>query len=206
VTLGALSTGQADLAYTRCVVQQTRVDPRNPPPLPECPAFPFDPELLSVANFMPVHTAVLRRPAATARFDPGLPALEDWDMWLRLLRKHRYRFVHVSQPTVVYHRIPSQGGMVGATVSDAAALAEFGRLTDRMWRRWPTLTPRAQHFRLYIAVMYWHALARLTTGNPIGEQYFQRCVEEIAAVWFGRRAETGLCQRIIASIADGPDG
>jgi glycosyltransferase involved in cell wall biosynthesis len=97
VTLSALGTGDADLAYTRCAVQQTRVDPGHPPPLPEGAAFPFDPELLSVANFMPVHTAVLRRPAH-ARFDPGLPALEDWDIWLRLLREHHYRFVHVPKP------------------------------------------------------------------------------------------------------------
>ena len=41
------------------------------------------------ANLFPVHTAVLRTPtAATARFDPVLPAIEDRDFWLRLTRAH----------------------------------------------------------------------------------------------------------------------
>lgn len=202
LALGALGAGGADLAYTVCVVRQSRVDPTDPPMLTAATSFPFDPDLLSVANFMPVHTAVLRRPPESARFDPALPALEDWDMWLRLARNHRYRFVHIPQPTVVYHRIASEASMVGSTVSDGMALARFGTLTEQLWRRWPALTPKAAHFRLYIAVMYWHALARLASGQPLGDQYFQRCVEEIAAVWHERRPETGLRQRIIESIKE----
>ncbi|MGC4857384.1 glycosyltransferase family 2 protein [Micromonospora sp. DT4] len=203
--LAALSTGGADLAYTVCVVQEARVDPTNPPAFSTPTTFSFDPELLSVANFMPVHTAVLRRPPESARFDRDLPALEDWDMWLRLAREHRYRFVHVPEPTVVYHRIASEASMVGATVGDGHALAHFGALTEQMWCRWPARTPKAQHFRLYIAVMYWHSLARLAAGHALSDQYFQRCVAEIAAVWHGERSETGLRQRLIDSIKETAD-
>ncbi|WP_435204082.1 hypothetical protein [Micromonospora sp. bgisy143] len=47
-------------------------------------------------------------------------------------------------------------------------------LTEQMWCGWPARTPKAQHSRLYIAVMYWHSLARMTAGHALSDQYFQR--------------------------------
>lgn len=204
--VGPLGSPRIEAAYGDCAVSHRRVDPALPftaqPGLP----FPFDADLLSVANFMPVHTAVLRRPPDDARFDPNLRALEDWDMWLRLTREHRYRFIHVPKTTVVYHQILSQDSMCNSTARDGSALAEFGKLTYQMWRRWPAKTPAVQRFRLYIAVMYWHALTSLADGQPLANNYFLQCVGHLAAAWHGVCAEDGLTQRIVDSIKDGSDG
>jgi glycosyltransferase involved in cell wall biosynthesis len=192
--------GDADAAYTRCHVHTQRVNPTDPPPLPDTPSYPFDPDLLAVANFIPVHSVLLRRPPAGARFDPTLAALEDWDMWLRLTVEHGFRFVHVPQTTVVYHRIPEQESMCGSTVDDGTALAGFGRLTEQMWRRWPANNPKVARFRLYMGVMYWHALAELAQRHKVSDLYFQRCLVALSAVWHGRLDEGELVQKIIASV------
>lgn len=201
--LHAIDKHGVDAAYGDCVVSTTRVDQAKPFAPSEHWSYPFDADLLSVANLIPVHSAVLRRPPTQARFDPAMPALEDWDMWLRLVREHAFRFHHVPVPTVVYHRIPDQDSMVGNTVSDAAALVGFGKLANLIWRRWPARTETAHRFRLYIAVMYWHALAMLTEGEPLADNYFLRCVGHLAAAWHGERPEDHLPDQIIEAIKDG---
>ena len=204
--LAALSNSGADVAYGTCIVSDTRIDPTNPrqlPPVVPEPAYPFDADRLSVSNFLPVHTAVLRRPPAGARFDPALPALKDWDMWLRLVREHGYQFEHVPRATVVYHRIPGDSSMCGSTMDDSAALAGFGRLVERIWRRWPAATPAAQRFRLWIAAMYWQAFAMLAERQSLPDNYYFRCVGHLAAVWHGEQPEDALLDRISESIRDG---
>ncbi|WP_186818883.1 glycosyltransferase family 2 protein [Nocardia ninae] len=191
-----------DAAYGICPVSTSRVDPALPPPQLESWSHPFDGELLSVANFISVHAAVVRMPPANARYDPGLSALEDWDMWLRLTREHGYRFHHVPQPTVIYHRLPAQNSMCGATMSNAAALSGFGRLAQRIWARWPATTARSQRFRLYIAVLYWQALTVVAEGGTLAGDFFQRCIGEISATWHGQQSESDLPARITDSIQE----
>src|ERR1035441_4579094 len=232
--LQVLGSGDADAAYTTCLISPVRIDPAQPAPeVGVSSGYPFDPGLLSVANYIPVHSAVLRRPAsASARFDQELAALEDWDFWLRLSRDYGYRFVHVAEPTVVYHRIPGQASMCGSTVSDAAALGGFGTLVQQLWRRWPAApprrparrwrgvvargagwggrrwpaaSPRADRFRAYIGVMYWHAFSLLATGRPLADLYFQHCLRLLADAWPGAGAEDGLIDRIRHAVQGDPD-
>jgi hypothetical protein len=204
--LQVLGSGDADAAYTTCLISPVRIDPAQPAPeVGVSNGYPFDPGLLSVANYIPVHSAVLRRPAsASVRFDQELAALEDWDFWLRLSRDYGYRFVHVAVPTVVYHRIPGQASMCGSTVSDAAALGGFGALVQQLWRRWPAASPRADRFRAYIGVMYWHAFSLLATGRPLADLYFQHCLRLLADAWTGAGAEDGLIDRIRHAVQGDP--
>jgi hypothetical protein len=184
--------------------QPVRINPARPAPeVPVSIGYPFDPGLLSVANYIPVHSAVLRRPAS-ARFDQELAALEDWDFWLRLSRDYGYRFVHVAEPTVVYHRIPGQASMCGSTVSDAAAPDGFGALVQQLWRRWPTASAKAARFRAYVGVMYWHAFSLLATGRPLADLYFQRCLRILADAWADAEAEDGLIDRIRHAVQGDP--
>ncbi|MBF6333496.1 hypothetical protein [Nocardia transvalensis] len=144
-----------------------------------------------------------RKPPDTARFDPGLPALEDWDMWLQLSRAHRYRFTAVDTPTVVYHRLPAAESMCAATVAASAGLAGFGRLVQWIWARWPATDARSERFRLYVGVLYWQALTVLAEGRRLAEDYWQAGMAEIAAAWHGELFEHQLRDRIIAIIEDG---
>ncbi|MGH8877707.1 MAG: glycosyltransferase family 2 protein [Stackebrandtia sp.] len=194
--LDGLDGGGVDAVYTTCVTSPVRVAPTDL--LPDnalVEGYPFDADLLSVCNYIPVHTVVMRHPV-DALFDRHLPALEDWDFWLRLVRTYGYRFDHVDEPTVVYHRVPDQASMSGSTVNDAAALTDFGTLAQRLWRRWPATTTRAAHFRAYIGVMYWHALGLLATGRPVADLYYQRCLRVLIAAWTGHDTEHGLIDRI----------
>jgi glycosyltransferase involved in cell wall biosynthesis len=202
----ALDNGEVDAAYTTCLISPVRVDPAHPlPGFPASIGYPFDPGLLSVANLIAVHSVVLHRPAdAGARFDRGLDALEDWDFWLRLSRDYGYRFVHITEPTVIYHRIAGQASMCGSTVSDAAALNRFGVLVQRLWQRWPPTGPRAARFRAYLGVMYWHAFSLLAAGQPLDDLYFQRCLRILADAWAGNQTEDDIIDRVRHAVQGDP--
>jgi glycosyltransferase involved in cell wall biosynthesis len=200
----ALGGQGTDAAYGDCLVRTERLGDPATAEVPDPPhRDPFDAGLLAVANTIPVHTAVIRRPPPGVGFDVRLSALEDWDMWQRLVRQERYRFVHVPVHTVVYHRIPAAQSMCGATVGDPSALARFGDLTRGLWRRWPAPSTRAHHFRLYIAVMYWQALTHQNTGGCLPEDYFLTCMTRIAQVWHGHRAEDDLVEQITRAVTGG---
>ena len=200
----ALESGTADAAYTTCLISPVRIDLAGPlPGFPASVGYPFDPGLMSVANLLTVHSVVLRRPTS-ARFDQGLDALEDWDFWLRLTRDNGYRFVHVAEPGVIYHRIPGQASMCGSTVSDATALNRFGMLVQRLWRRWPAPNARAVRFRAYLGVMYWHAFSLLAAGQLLDDLYFQRCLRVLADAWTGSQAENDIIGRIRHAVQGDP--
>src|ERR1035441_4873459 len=101
--------------------------------------------------------------------------------------------------------IAGQASMCGSTVSDAAALGGFGTLVQQLWRRWPAASPRADRFRAYIGVMYWHAFSLLATGRPLADLYFQHCLRLLADAWTGAGAEDGLIDRIRHAVQGDPD-
>ncbi|MGH3156445.1 MAG: glycosyltransferase family 2 protein, partial [Streptosporangiaceae bacterium] len=170
--LATLESG-ADMVSTTCLVSDHRVDPSRPVHGGVRWDVEFDPVLLEACNLFPVHTAVLRTVTGTpARFDPLLPAVEDWDFWLRLTRHHGYRVVQVPEPTVIYHRIPQASSMIGAVAENTATMAEFSELVRRLWSRWPASTARSGRFRLYSGVMYWQVMRHLATGRRPDPHYY----------------------------------
>lgn len=198
--LAALESG-IDAVATTCLVAERRIDPSTAIGLILTATAPwdvaFDPVLLEACNQFPVHTAVLRSPrVGTARFDPGLPAIEDWDFWLRLTREHGYRIARCAAPTVIYHRLPAAGSMIGAVADNAAAMARFGVLVRRIWARWPTSTQRSHRFRLYTSIMYWQVLSQLTAGGPVNPHYYQQSIHALAHAWREPEAETDLIERL----------
>jgi glycosyltransferase involved in cell wall biosynthesis len=188
------STGAEGVATT-CLVTEHRVDPALPVGEAVVWDVGFDPLLLEACNLFPVHTAVLRRPT-TARLDPGLPAIEDWDFWLRLTREHRYRFTRLPEPTVVYHRVPQASSMIGAVADGATAMAEFSVLVRRIWSRWPTTTARSARFRLYSGIMYWQVLGALATGAPPNPHYYLHSIRAIERAWREPDAEASLIDEL----------
>lgn len=195
--LSGLESG-ADVVATTCWVADRRVDPALSVRGAIKWDVAFDPELLDACNLFPVHTAVLRTVTAspTARFDTALPAIEDWDFWLRLTREHRYRVSRICEPTVVYHRLPQVGSMIGAVAESTAAMARFSAVVRSLWSRWPATTARAQRFRNYTAVMYWQVLGQLATGGSLNLNYYLHTIEALAAAWHDPSAETDLIDLI----------
>lgn len=196
--LAGLDSG-ADGVATTCLVTDHRIDPARPVDGAVVWDVGFDPLLLEACNLFPVHTAVFRRPA-TARLHPELPAIEDWDFWLRLTREHGYRFTRIHQPTVVYHRIPQADSMIGAVADGAAAMAEFSVLVRRIWSRWPATTARSARFRLYSGIMYWQVLGALATGAPPNPHYYLHSIQAIEHAWRDPDAEAGLIEELTQTV------
>lgn len=198
-TLAALESGDVDGVAATCLVTDHRVDPGTPVTEGVAWNVPFDPLLLEACNLFPVHTAVFRRPVL-ARLDPGLPAIEDWDFWLRLTRERDYRFARVATPTVVYHRVPQAQSMIGAVADEAQAMAEFSAVVRRIWSRWPATTARSRRFRVYSGTMYWQVLGFLTTGQAVNPHYYLRCVQALAHAWNTPEDESDLLDRISEAV------
>ncbi len=198
VALSALDEAAGAAAvYTTCLVSTTRADPAGP--VTSVGAFDYDfcPELLTVSNYIPVHSVVVRGLRASgARFDSSLPLLEDWDMWLRLIVRHSYQFHHIAEPTVVYHRVATDESMTGAASAAAVALCRFGTVQRLLWRRWPAPNRRAARFRLYFGVMYWHALSLLATGGRVAMRYYEAALRPIADAWAGTEPEEALIESL----------
>lgn len=198
IALAGLESG-VDGVATTCLVTDHRIDPARPVGEAVVWDVGFDPLLLEACNLFPVHTAVFRRPA-TARLSPELPAIEDWDFWLRLTREHGYRFTRIHQATVVYHRVPQASSMIGAVAEGAAAMAEFSALVRRIWSRWPATTARSARFRLYSGIMYWQVLGALATGAPPNPHYYLHSIQVIEHAWRDPDAEAGLIERLAQTV------
>jgi hypothetical protein len=196
--LTGLESG-VDGVATTCLVTDHRTDPTTPITDAVVWDVGFDPLLLEACNLFPVHTAVLRRPA-TARLDPVLPAIEDWDFWLRLTREHGYHFTRLPEPTVVYHRVPQASSMIGAVAQGAPAMAEFGVLVRRIWSRWPATTARSARFRLYSGIMYWQVLGALATGQPPNPHYYLHSIQAIEHAWRDPDTEASLIDRLTQTV------
>ncbi|MQA88134.1 MAG: glycosyltransferase [Streptosporangiales bacterium] len=209
VALTTLKSEGVDAVYTSCLVSTRRLQPGRQPPADAAAYFydfPFSSDLLSVSNYIPVHAPVLRNPRSRgARFDASLSALEDWDMWLRLTQEYRFRVLHVPEVTVAYHRIPGQASMTAGAAARAATLARFASEQRRIWARWPAAGPRAARFRLYLGVMYWHALALHATGKPVSRFYYHRTMRAIFAAWSGAGPEDELIDRIAVAVEEDID-
>ncbi len=59
---------------------------------------------LLLGNFIPAISACVRRECfdQVGIFDPSLPSLEDWEMWIRLAKKYKFRFIEEPLQTIYY--------------------------------------------------------------------------------------------------------
>jgi GT2 family glycosyltransferase/glycosyltransferase involved in cell wall biosynthesis len=76
---------------------------------------PFDAARLLCENYLPIHSVLFRREAASglAGFDGSLPIFEDWDFWIQLSRIGP--FSHVPQVTATYRLGTGDSGLLGNT-------------------------------------------------------------------------------------------
>ena len=97
----------------------------------------YDPMLLQLQNYLPVHSVMFRvevaRSPVACRFDEALPLFEDWDFWLQLAVKGLFR--RVEGVSALYALNPSAGsGHVDTEGAlRQATLLKFG---TRQLERW----------------------------------------------------------------------
>lgn len=181
--LAGLESG-ADGVITTCLVGGHRAGTSGPGPVTGAVPWDagFDPLLLEACNLLPVPAAVFRRPGA-ARMDPALPAIGDWDFWLRMVRGHGYRFTRLDEPTVVGCQAPWPGSRISGDASGTAETAGLSAVARRTWERWPASTARTARFRLYTGIMYWQVLGLPAAGQAPDPYRYLRSVQAIERAW-----------------------
>ncbi len=96
----------------------------------------FDPVLLKIENYIPLHALLFRRKAIVTdpkcSFDVSLDLYEDWDFWLQLLK--RGDFVHVNKVTAFY-RIGSGSGE-GVNAEQERSMQALEKIARKWFKRW----------------------------------------------------------------------
>lgn len=137
--------------------------------------FPFDRALIDVANHISPTAVVCRSPRTVGVwFDTAIVGLEDWDMWLQLVYKFRYRVVHQPKATVALHRIPGVKSLTTPASDDLKTLQHFEHYWHLVTERWPASTERAAEVRRYMPKVYEWAHAMLRTGIAPDHHYYER--------------------------------
>lgn len=110
---------EADVAYSPFIMWYPGADGKFPDPAslaPEAAPADIDPEYsgwvyhrLLLDCIMLTSSAMFRKEVFEncGTFDVNLPYSEDWDLWLRISRKHA--FVKLRHPTTLYRQHPGQG-------------------------------------------------------------------------------------------------
>lgn len=200
VAVEALSTAPTPAVYTSCLVSQVRVED----PQQVDPTFvfdiDFDPHLIEVLNFLPIHSVLL--PRGTSRFDEAIDWLHDWHFWLRVVRDDGVTMTHVAEPTCVYHRLDAPSRTSGIA-HDPAVRNAFGDQTRRFWRSFPPSTPRVRRFRGALAAGY---LGAASLGAELSVDFFQASLAVVANAWHAGDHDRELADRIRALAVTGVPG
>lgn len=198
------SNENIDVVVSSCYVSNYRINNVNSIRCEELWDIDIYPLLLDVTNLFPIHTALFKNFSGTkARFDTSLSVIEDWDMWLRLMREYDYKFVHIKDVTAVYHRL-DDNSMIGNAVKDFSNLVYLGETIRNLWRKWPSRDLKTDKFRFYMANMNWLALSCIGQGKLINPNFYLRTIREIQKVWTGEKEESKLIDNIEFAVKEDP--
>ena len=141
---------------------------------PAQPSLKFDPEFSGwiyhqflLDCWMLTRTALFRREVvdSVGLFDESLPYSEDWDLWLRISRRHQ--FLKLRYPTTLYRQHPTQGNRVVRDIDFRT------RLLEKAYEKWGLLSPDGRSISNSIFGQYlkkYHiefGLSHLGVGNRL---------------------------------------
>lgn len=167
--LEAARVAGAQVAYAGCRLER----PGQPP---EILALPFDREALRLANFVPTCAVLIGRAALdeAGGFDESLAFLEDWELWLRLARRHDFAFT--PEVTSVYRVRPG-------TVGGEMAPERWQAMEQVFARHWDGITPRgltARLWRLERDIAAWQQRALAAEAEADRQRLENRFVRDLA--------------------------
>lgn len=202
----ALEVSGADVVYADCLPTARRCAPgETPQDTGRGYDFAYDPGAMTVANFVPASSVMCRNPAVHGpaswfRFDPELPELVDWALWLRLIHDRGWCFARHPEPGVVFHR-----AMPGRT---EAHLEAFGRHEDAyrtVIARWP-VTPgsRVARFRALFLETCQIARTLLATGRSMAPFGYEAALRILYDGYTARLDEDLVAPRAAAALSAEP--
>jgi glycosyltransferase involved in cell wall biosynthesis len=185
-----LERGEADLVYLGAIVAERRLSDR---PLDLRPfarkAYPYDPKVLMVTNFMHTGAVTVRNFRETAvRFDRKLDVCEDWDMWLALTRTLGYRARCVKEITSIYHQLPGAPGLGAAAQS--VSPSRFAVTRDLIHAKWPTDDPLVLAYRQWMIALEHYRSDLIAQGRLMPNLLF----DDVLAYVHGRMSRAQLPQ------------
>lgn len=197
------SNKNIDVVVSSCLVSDYRINNISHIDKVEIWDIDIHPLLLDVTNLFPIHAALFRNFSNTkARFDTTLNLIEDWDMWLRLMREYNYNFMHIKDSTVVYHRLVDNNSMIDSAVKDFSSAVYFGKVIRELWKKWPVRDIKTDKFRFYMANMYWLALSHIGEGRKVNPHFYLHTIREIQKVWIGEKEESNLLDKIDLAVKE----
>jgi glycosyltransferase involved in cell wall biosynthesis len=147
-----LDCGEADFVYLGALVADRRLgcEPSSHDGF-RLKAYPYDRNVLMVANFLHTGSVIARNFLHTAvRFDEKLDVCEDWDLWLALTDAG-YRVRFVDEITSVYHQVPESGGLVADAQLVSPSRFEVAR--DYIQSKWRASDPLVVAYREWMIML-----------------------------------------------------
>ncbi len=169
---GALRAG-AGFTYLGAIVTSTRTPGplTTPPPGEHLKAYPWDPDMLLLANYIHTGSVVVDDfRSSRVRFDETMNHCEDWDMWLALTKTLDYPAVFIPKMTSVYHQPVDGAGLV--TQAQLTVPSPFSVVREQMHRRWPTDDPAVLEYRAWFTAFEDFRNQLITERRPIPHQLF----------------------------------
>ncbi len=161
--LAELRRTQSDLVYAGALVSDRRlpdVHDYRTDSVARRKCYPFDNDMLMVANYIHTGSVVVRNFSDSAiRFDETLRLCEDWDMWLSLRHTLGFTFCHVDRVTSVYHQVADDGGLVHS--GEAEETSPFSRIRTMLYRKWPVEDD------LVLAARHWLSTLDVRSGELV---------------------------------------
>jgi glycosyltransferase involved in cell wall biosynthesis len=144
---------------------------------------PFVADFLDVMNFVPPSALAYRNPRdPRARFDPDLPVVEDWDMWLRLRRDLGFGFTYADTSACIYHRLASADSLTLNSAQQHRDMQKFVRCYEKVYARWtPSAGARVQQYRGSVLGIFNAAAQRLVDGGKVSPRWYERVLGRMFA-------------------------
>jgi glycosyltransferase involved in cell wall biosynthesis len=202
--LDVLENGHADMVYCDAPVVERRDHGGNLANVQWQHAFdfPYYEPVMSAANFIPPSTTACVNWRGRAGFDPALRVLEDWDLWLQLIRRLGYKFHHLAEPGVIYHRTPTHASATTASVADVQAFLLFSDGYELVTRRWPAKTNVESQYREAMGDYFTAALQRLRSGAALPQFFYERILRALVGAHEVGRTE-GLGAVLAGEVSGG---
>jgi glycosyltransferase involved in cell wall biosynthesis len=180
--LAELRRTQADLVYAGAFVSDRRLPNAHdyrPDSAARRKCYPFDDNMLMVANYIHTGSVVVRNFSDSAiRFDETLRVCEDWDMWLSLRHTLGFTFSHIDRVTTVYHQVAGDRGLVRSAEAEAAS--PFSRIRSMLYRKWAVEDEQVLAARRWLSALDVRSNELARTGAGVPRALFDEALDVLA--------------------------
>jgi glycosyltransferase involved in cell wall biosynthesis len=179
--LTALQDHSTDMVYASCIVSDKRIQPQDQRYVSqEVIDLAFDEDALGSINFMPTSAVVCRNIGRlNIGFDEELRVCEDWELWLRLTRQHRFNVVRLERFGIGFHRLFADTSMTMSSARELKVQQLYSRCRAKIISRYPARTIAENRARQLMDLHYRHVFELLRSGRGLHPYYYERTIRVV---------------------------